>query len=185
MNQKFIKKLVVVTVIASTLACRMNIGGPTPERTVPVSTEALGQLDSALSTAFQADTNSITITVTEEQLTSFAAYRFTTNSDLSIQNPQIFLQNGQIEFYGQVEQGGVLFNAHITLQVYPDENGRLNVQITSIDLGPIPVTQTLQHQINDMVDQALSNTIESKTAGFYIQGITIANGKMVITATKQ
>jgi len=163
----------------------MNFGGSPPERTIAVSTEALGQLNSTLSTAFEAETNSITITVTEEQLTSFVAYRFAAHSDLPIQNPQIFLQNGQVEFYGQLEQGGILINTHITLQVYPDENGKLNVQITSIDLGHIPATSILQQQINNAVNQALSNTIGNKTAGFYIQSITISDGKMVINATKQ
>lgn len=176
---------IFLTLLASILACRMSFGGKTPQRNVPVSTEALEQLESTLSSASQPFADSITITITEEQLTSYVALRLANNPDFPIQNPQILFQNGQIEIYGQVEQNGMLINASMFLQVYPDEYGNLKAQITSLDLGPISAPPAVQQQFNESVNQVLSDTIASETSGFNIQSITIGDGKMVIVASKQ
>lgn len=183
--KKTVISLIFLTLLAGELACRMSFGGKTPQRNVPVSTEALGQLESTLSSASQLFVDSITITITEEQLTSYVALRLANNPDFPIHNPQVLLQNGQIEIYGQVEQNGMTLNASMYLQVYPDEYGNLKAQITSLDLGPISAPPTVQQQINDPVNQALSDTISSEISGYNIQSVTISDGNMVIIAAKQ
>src|SRR5512138_1049514 len=91
----------LLTIILATLACTMNVGGPDYSTlpTVPVSTEYAQSIQDEVQQAFQegAQTGTITLKLTEQQLTSYIAERLQTDPRLQrngqplMTDPQVYL----------------------------------------------------------------------------------------------
>src|SRR5574338_1624674 len=97
--------LFLLTIILTSLACTMNVGGPDYAGlpTVPVSTEYAQSIQDEVQRAFQegAQTGTITLNLTEQQLTSYIRERLQNDPRLQqngqpmITEPQVYLRNGQ------------------------------------------------------------------------------------------
>ena len=150
MNKKILLFTILIPLLGS-ISCQLSAGGPKPARTVPASTEAASQildnLDSSINNSNSS--NEITITLTEVQLTSLLVEQLSMQSDFSIQNPQVLIQNNQVEIYGLVQKGSFSANARLVIDVSVDQMGQLQIALTSADLGPIPIPRFLfgKHQI--------------------------------------
>ncbi len=108
------------------LACTINIGGPAyPTRAIPVSTEAIGELQATINSAITSSGNSgqLTLEISETQLTSYLAYWLSTQSQPILVNPQAYLQNGQIQLYGTAIQGNFEATAKIVILTGVDQAG--------------------------------------------------------------
>jgi hypothetical protein len=99
--------LVICALTAASLACTMNIGGPaTPDRTIAVSTEAVGNLETQVQQALQSSQDGqVTFVITEEQLTSLLAEKLQSNPDALITDPQVYLSDGTIQIFGKAKKG--------------------------------------------------------------------------------
>ena len=100
MSKNKLPVIIAVIVMIISLACVINIGGPDyPTNSIPVSTEALVSLQDQIKSAVEnsAQTGQITIFITETQLTSFLADKFSSQENPIITLPQAYLQNGQIQ----------------------------------------------------------------------------------------
>jgi uncharacterized protein YpmS len=129
---------------------------PTPERTVPVSTEEAQDLVSALGQGIVLDSDGrFVLVITEEELTSFMAL----NMEESIVDPQVLLTQGQIHMYGtMVSPIEAPLTAVASIQV---NSGRVHMVIESVSVGgyPIPETfvQAFAQQIDDFVTAATTH----------------------------
>ena len=80
-NRRFPLLIGLLMLVLATLACMINIGGPAyPDQTIPVSTDAAGELQSSVQTAVVVGEASglETLVVTESQATSYLAERLET-----------------------------------------------------------------------------------------------------------
>jgi hypothetical protein len=167
----------------SVLACSINIGGPSyPTPAIPISTEALGELQLTLEAAVAAGAASgqIALVITESQLTSYLAYQLQTQSQPIITNPQIYLQDGQIRLYGTASQGYFKATAGVVLNAGVDEQGQLKIELTSADFGPLPVPSGLLEAITVAIKEAYTGALGPVATGFRMKSITVANGTMTI-----
>jgi len=182
-TRKFSLLSVFSCLILAILACTLNIGGPAyPDQRIPVSTEAMNELQSAIQTAEAAGAESgqITLVINESQLSSYLAEKLKTQSDSLITNPQVYLQDGQIQVYGTAQQGYLQANIEIVVKAGVDEQGQLKIEITSADFGPLPVPAGLQETVSSTIQEAYTGTIGPAVLGFRLESITIANGTMTI-----
>jgi hypothetical protein len=168
----------------SILACTLNIGGPAyPGQHIPVSTEAAGELQSAIQTAVAAgkETGQESLVITEPQLTSYLAARLETQGQPLFSDPQVYLQNGQIQVYGTAQQG--YFQAYIKIVVTTgvDDQGQPEIEITSADFGPLPVPAGLNAAVSGAIQEAYTGAIGPMATGFRLESITIADGRMTIS----
>jgi hypothetical protein len=169
--------------VLSIIACVMNIGGPGyPSTTIPVSTEAVGELRSSLETAAVsgAISGEISLIFTEPQLTSYLYYQLQTQSQPFITNPQVYLQDGQLQVYGTAGKGYFQGTARIILSAGVDAQGQLVIDLTSADFGPLPVPNGLKEIITATIQEAYTGALGPVATGFRLQNITIANGIMTI-----
>ena len=127
---------------------------------------------------------SVTVVFTEEQWTSFIALELTKNQDLPIQDPQVYLQNGQIEVYGKIQQGPITAKIRLDLQASVQDYGQVKLDIVAADFGPIPAPAGLLEALSKVIDETASNSINPETIGVSIESLTIADGTMTITGTK-
>jgi hypothetical protein len=174
--------MLVLTVFAM-LACTISVGGPDyPPDRIPVSTEAVGQAQSAVQTAVALglQTGTVTLELTEPQLTSFLTYKLQEQQDPFITDPQVQLRDGGITVYGTAKQGYFIATVKIVLSAGIDANGQLKIELTSADFGPLPVPAGLRDIVTAAVQEAYTGALGPVATGFRLESITIADGTMTV-----
>jgi hypothetical protein len=181
----------LLTILLTSLACTMNVGGPDYSSlpTVPVSTEYAQSIQDEVQRAFQegAQTGTITLNLTEQQLTSYIAEKLQTDPRLQrngqplLTDPQVYLQDGQMKIYGKSQQGPFTANIGIVMNVGVDENGQPKVDIASADFGPLPAPEGLRDTIAAMIREAYMGSLGPVATGLRVENIQIADGVMTVS----
>lgn len=189
--KKSVLPIFVLSLILASLACNVFVGGPDYSTlpTVPVSTEAMQSIQDEIQRAFEegAQTGTITLNITEPQLTSFIAARLQSDPQLQqdnqplITDPQVYLRDGQIQIYGKSKQGMFTANIGVIVSVGVDANGEPVIEIVSADFGPLPAPKGIKDTITAMVKEAYMGSLGPVATGLRIETIAIANGIMTIT----
>jgi uncharacterized protein YpmS len=177
--------LIALTALAiATLACSIFIGGPDfPNAPIPVSTEAVQSLKDQMQQAALngAQTGTVTLQITESQLTSYLAFKLESQSDPLITEPQVYLRDGQMTVYGKAQSGMFSANISVAMKVDIDENGQPKVEITQTDFGPLPAPQGLNTAISALVGEAFTGSLGPVATGFRLENVAISDGTMTVT----
>jgi len=189
--EKSVLPIFLLSLVLASLACNVFVGGPDYSTlpTIPASTEAAQSIQDEIQRAFEegAQTGTITLNITEPQITSFVAARLQSDPDLQqesqplITEPQVYLQNGQMQIYGKTKQGMFTANIGIIVNVGVDENGQPKVEIVSADFGPLPAPEGIKDTISAMVREAYMGSLGPIATGLRIETINIANGIMTVS----
>ena len=188
---KHIFTIFVLTLILTSLACTIFVGGPDYSSlpTIPVSTEITQSIQDEVARAFEEGmtTGTVTMSFTEAQLTSYIASRLQNDPDMQQDNkpliidPQVYLRDGQMQIYGTTQQGMFKANIGIIVSVGVDENGQPEIDIVSADFGPLPAPEGLRDAISAMVREAYTGSLGPVATGLRIETISIADGIMTIS----
>ena len=176
--------LFFISLIFTTLACSVFIGGPEyPEEQIPVSAEEVVRLKVQIEAAVLAgaETGQITFQITEPQLTSYLAFKMAERQEPPFTNPQVFLRDGQMKIYGRVERGFWNANVLVTLNVLIDEEGQPKLEIASADFGPFEAPNGLKQTLTAIITEAYTGSLGPVATGFRLENITIENGQMTVT----
>jgi hypothetical protein len=176
--------LSLTVLIFASLACTMFVGGPEyPEGTIPISAEAVESLRTQIETAALAGAESgvITLQITQEQITSYIAFRLAEQENPALKNPQVFLRDGQMQVYGIVERGYFVANVLVALTVNVDELGQPRIEIATADFGPFPAPDGLKQSMTAIITEAYTGSLGPVATGFRLERIDIANGLMTVT----
>jgi len=171
-------------VVLSVLACTINVGGPAyPTPAIPVSTEAMGELEGNIQTAVAAgaDSGQVILHLTEPELTSYLYYRLESQTNPFITNPQVFLRDNQMSIYGTATQGNFEAYVKIVVAASVDAQGQLQIDLTTVDFGPLPVPTGLNEVVTAVIKEAYTGALGPVATGFRIETIVIADGIMTIT----
>ena len=180
-NKFFLAGLILAL---ASLACSIFIGGPQyPSTPVPVSTVAVQSLQDQVNQAIAAGAASgtVTINITEGQITSYLADQVQSQPNPVITDPEVFLRDGQMTVFSKIQQGLFVANASVTMTVGVDENGQPQILITHQDFGPIPAPDGLNQAISSFVQQAFTGSLGPVATGFRLENISIADGVMTVT----
>jgi hypothetical protein len=166
------------------MACSIFIGGPDyPDAPIPYSPTAVesfnSQLDQALTAS--AETGTITLQFTEEQITSFLILKMQSQENPPFTDPQVLLRNGQMQILGKVAQGIFTANMAIILNVSVDETGMPKIEVASADFGPFPAPEGLNSAISAVVAEAFTGSFGPAATGIRIETISIADGVITFT----
>ena len=175
---------IFVILLLAALACEVNVGGPEhPYPPVPVSTDAVGTLKETWTQAFEDldGDGSITITLTESQLTSLVAAQLDTQEDPLFTDPQVYLRDGEILIFGIAHRGALTARTRMVLSVQIDENGGPQFALSAADFGPWPVPDGLLDGVSGLIDEAFTGQFGPVATGLRIEGILIQDGYMAIT----
>ena len=150
----------------------------------------MGSIQDELARAIEAggQTGTITVNLTETQITSYLAARLQTDPDLQqpdrkplITDPQVYLRDGQMQIYGKTQQGLFAANIGIIMNMGVDANGQPQIEVVSADFGPLPAPEGLKDTITAMVREAYTGSLGPVATGLRIESISIANGVMTVT----
>ncbi|MBM3152315.1 MAG: hypothetical protein FJZ96_08980 [Chloroflexi bacterium] len=175
--------LLILSLSLATLACTIFIGGPDyPDQTIPVSTEAVEQMQQSIKEAMAAGAVSgqVTLVINEAQLTSYLAFKLETQPDPFITKPQIYLRDGQIQVYGTASSGYFSATVRLVLTATADEGGELLIEMTEADFGPLPAPEGLKEAVTTLVSEAYTGAVGPVATGLRIESIVIADGLMTV-----
>ncbi len=184
MKRRIIAGSLLILVLFSILACSIFVGGPVyPTAQVPVSTGTALSLKDQISIAATqgAGSGTISLQITEAQLTDYLENYLSTQTDPLLTNPRVILQDGQMQVFGQVQQGMFTANVSITLQVSVDTDGLPKITITKTDFGPLPAPQGLNDAVSTLLQQAFTGSLGPVATGFRLDNITITDGLMTVS----
>jgi hypothetical protein len=173
----------VFTLIAGGIACTINVGGPSyPLHSIPVSTEALGNLQSAVETAITngAESGTVTLIFTESELSSYLSYTLQAQRQQFITYPQVYLRDNEIQVYGTAAQGYFVATVRIVFSAGVDEQGQLKIKLTSANFGPLPVPNSLTDVATASIQEAYTGALGPVATGFRLQSVNIIDGSMTI-----
>jgi uncharacterized protein YpmS len=175
----FILSLLVTASLACYFTGLRQEATPVP---VPVTTQAVETLEKNAQDAAQAyqDSGEITMEVTEEQLTSLVAFELQKQQDPVLQNPQVYLRDGQVQLRGDVKQGGITAPLEMNMTVTADADGGPQYDVVSAKVGPFPLPQSILDQMTSQIDAVFASQFGAEAENIYIEQITIADGKMNI-----
>ena len=176
--------LFLTTLVLATLACSMFVGGPEyPEGSIPVSAEAVESLRTQIEAAVLAGAESgvITLQISEEQITSYIAFKMAAQESPAFKEPQVFLRDGQMQVYGKIERGYFNANVFVALSVTVDELGQPRIEIATADFGPFPAPDGLKQSLTSVITEAYTGSLGPMATGFRLESINIANGLMMVT----
>ena len=184
--------LFLLSLILTSLACTVFVGGPDYSSLppIPVSGEAAESIKQELQRAIEASaaTGVLTVNLTEPQITSYLATRLQTDPNLQqsdrkplINEPQVYLRDGQMQIYGKTQQGMLAANIGIIVNMGVDANGQPQIDVVSADFGPLPAPEGIKDAITAMVREAYTGSLGPVATGIRIESIAIANGVMTVT----
>lgn len=182
--------LFLITLILTSLACTVFVGGPdySDRAPIPVSNQAAESLKEEVKRAFEAglQTGEVTIYINESQITSVLALRLQTDQNLQqdsqplITDPQVYLRDGQMQIFGKTKQGMFTANISIIVSVGVDETNKPKIEIISADFGPLPAPDGIKNAISAMIDEAYTGSLGPIATGLRVESISIANGIMTV-----
>jgi uncharacterized protein YpmS len=175
--------LIIAVLTATSLACNLTQRlFATPKPTIPVTTESAQSLESTLENAYEQgqQTGEINFSVTEEQLTSMVALQLSQLSEQPFQNPQVYLQNGQIQVTGKVSTQGIQAPAKIVGTVTVDSSGIPSLHVTSATVGPFSIPSSIINNLETQFNQIFLMQIYQMYPNLFVEQVTIENGVMSI-----
>ncbi len=174
--------LVILTLMGAGLACALPGGPKLPASPIPVSTEAAGEMQNTVQTAVAnaAQTGTLDLTFTEEQITSYVAVKLAEQTEAPFTDPQIFLRDGKIQIFGKAHAGQLTANASIIMSASIDAEGQLSLTVDQADFGPVPVPDNILQDISAQLETALT---EQTGSNVVITSVTIAEGTLTLIGT--
>jgi uncharacterized protein YpmS len=185
----YIRSILLVTVLISTsIACSIPLRGMTLAKTEsPVISDLPQNLEEFIDENGQInpETGTITVTLTQEELTAYLNSYLASQSDISFKDPQIILSKDRMDVYGNLQESILSANIKISLNALVNEAGQIDINIVEADFGPIPIPENMLNTILSQVKESLIDTIASVNNGSEITQIVINDGSMSITGSYQ
>jgi hypothetical protein len=170
--------------LLATLACSIFVGGPSyPEGPAPVATETDQTLQQQVEQALAegATTGTVSLHLSEGQLTSYLAGRLAQESKPVISDPRVYLRNGEMKIFGKATSGIFVANVSITVQATVDTEGKPQISVTQTDFGPIAAPKALNEAVTTFVQEAFTGWLGPVATGFRLEHIDIGDGVMTVT----
>jgi hypothetical protein len=181
--------LIILSILAAaSLACNLSLGGPQPPASpIPVTTEVVENFEESLEEIVELEPpgKEVTLTITEAQMTSMAAFELQGQEALDIRDPQVFLRDGQIQFYATVVQPNLEAVLELVLTLDVDAAGDPEFTFVSAKIGPLNVPDSILEDIEYYVDSAFASQINQMATDIRIESITIEDGVMTIVGHKE
>ena len=129
------------------------------------------------------DTGDVSLTITQEQMTSFLVLSMANQETPLLEDPKVIMRDGEMEIVGSYDTGAIVANVGIVMEVSVDEAGLPRIEVTSGSVGPLPVPAELLTGVSEIVNQTLTGQVGTLATGFTLESIEISDGSMSINGT--
>jgi uncharacterized protein YpmS len=98
----------------------------------------------------------------------------------SLQEPQVFLQDGQMVLTGKVQQSGLNADLEMVMEVGVTSDGKPDVSLISASVGMFSLPQNVLDDLSAQIKSAFESKIDQGIDKIFIDSIAIDGGEMII-----
>ena len=125
-----------------------------------------------------------TVTITEQQLTSWIAMEMKGNPDLPFKEIQVYLRDGKVQIWGMVDGGENSTSALIVGELTVDAKKYPHFKIESMQIGQQVIPGVLVTQMESWLNQSLSDQISKQVPGLALVSVKVTSGLVTISGTR-
>jgi hypothetical protein len=160
-------------------------GAPTrPENQMSVSDQTGKQASSILENALPQPGSSSSVSLSQQQVTSWMALELKNSPDLPVHDVQVYFKNGQVQVWGIVEGQSNSTSMQAIGTVEIDSNGNASFNIESLQIGQKQVSAILLSQAEGWLNQLIVEEISKQAPGLRITRVDIGGGVITISGTR-
>jgi len=155
-----------------------------PGSEIMVSQQAGVEAKSIIENALPQPGSLSSITITEQQITSWLAMELQENPDLPLSKVQVFLRNGQVQVWGMVNGSADSTSALIVGEIKINNNQQPYFVIESMQIGTQVVPNVLLTQMESWLNQMLVENINEQLPGLQMMNVNVVNGLITVSGMR-
>jgi tetratricopeptide (TPR) repeat protein len=124
------------------------------------------------------------VTITEQQITSWLVMELKNNPDLPLSEVQVYLRDGKVQIWGMVNGSDDSTSALVVGELAIAENKHPQVKIESMQIGQQVVPGALLAQLETWLNQSLSETINEQAPGLALVSVKVTSGLVTLSGTR-
>lgn len=124
------------------------------------------------------------VTITEQQITSWLAMEMKNNPDLPLSDIQVFLRDGKVQIWGMVNGSENSTSALIVGELIIADNKYPYLQIESMQVGQQVIPGVLVSQMETWLNQSTSNSIDKRVPGLALVSVKVTSGLVTVSGTR-
>lgn len=125
-----------------------------------------------------------TISLSEQQMTSWLSMGLQKNPDLPFRDVQVYLRDDRIQIWcmvnGSEDSTSVLLTGRLSISF----NGSLYVDLDSLQIGPQTVPAFMVNQAETWLNQILAEKLDQFAPGLRMTSLNISNGLITMSAMR-
>lgn len=155
-----------------------------PGNEIMVSEQAGIQAKTIIENALPQPGSLSSITITEQQVTSWLAMEMSSSPDLPLSDVQVFLRNGQVQIWGMVNGGENSTSALVIGEISIDNNKLPFFEIKSMQIGTQAIPNFLLSQMEAWINQVLAKNINEQLPGLQMMNVNVVNGLITVSGMR-
>src|SRR5688572_8705267 len=124
------------------------------------------------------------ITITEQQITSWLAMEMQGNPDLPLSDVQVYLRNGQVQVWGMVNGSADSTSGLIVSEIKIDNNQLPYLEIESMQIGTQVIPDFLVNQMEAWINETLAESISEQLPGLTLMNVNVVNGLITVSGMR-
>lgn len=124
------------------------------------------------------------ITLSEQQLTSWLAMNMENNADLPLSDIQVYLRDDKVQIWGMVAGASNSTSTLITADLGIDSSGNPVMGIESMQIGQQIIPGILLSQAENWLNQALLEQVNTQAPGLKLMNINISSGLITMSGMR-
>ncbi|MBL8062445.1 MAG: hypothetical protein JNK32_05460 [Anaerolineales bacterium] len=124
------------------------------------------------------------ITITEQQITSWLALEMKENPDLPLNDIQVYLRNGKVQLWGMVNNSDNATSALVIGEIKIDENKKPYFDIESMQVGQQVIPDLLVSQMEAWINQVMLENIEKQLPGLQLMNVKVTSGMVTVSGMR-
>lgn len=124
------------------------------------------------------------ITITEQQITSWLAMEMRETPDLPLSNVQVFLRNGKVQIWGMVSGDEKSTSALVVGEIKINSNQQPYFEVESMQIGQQVVPNFLLGQMEKWVNEILIESINEQLPGLRLMNVNVVNGLITVSGMR-
>ncbi|MEN9564538.1 MAG: hypothetical protein RIR73_2782 [Chloroflexota bacterium] len=125
-----------------------------------------------------------TVTITEQQLTSWVAMELKNNPDLPLNEIQVYLRDGKVQIWGMVNGSEESTSALIVGEIMVGANKYPFFKIESMQIGQQVIPGVFVSQMEAWLNQSLGDAIAKNASGLQLVSLKVTSGLITVSGTR-
>jgi len=177
-------QIIIISIITGILviSCNLTSSFPGISKNVPTSTAfpVVVPEQIIIEPTIVVSTDSMTITFTEADVLSWIQQYQSSGATIVLIDPVVRLDDGLAQISGNVDSELFVRVVLIHFSVDVSVDGTPIVTIVKMQIGDVELPESMKTQFSTVINQSISDSMQSQLGGRSIQSITIDNGLMTI-----